>query len=215
MINIYIFINTHINVMKIDIEKLEKLLPSVKKIVNSLIFKDVNVDISFSIVSVGVPSINVKINVDVDKTFKGSPDYDEQYSKKIKKSDSIIDEVSKLLGIPAHQIVVQYKYFNDNYLVDLCQNMTDEWLNILTHDYGMSWSDWNQYLFDISLHYDNTYISDLQIIAFCENIMQDDDLVYEKGLTCEVLSEMVDNIFDKFNLTESGFDHYNGVCADL
>ena len=65
----------------------------------------------------------------------------------------------------------------------------------------------------VTLNKNFDYISDTVIIAWCNNIYQIQDFE-ESGLTCDLLKNMVNILFEQNGITKSGFNYDVGVCED-
>ena len=72
-----------------------------------------------------------------------------------------------------------------------------------------------EYMITIQLNNNPDYPSDTTILAYSYPLSQGfgtDSRFMDKGLDCDKLSDIVDEIFDKFGVTESGFRYQNSIC---
>jgi hypothetical protein len=204
--------------MRLDKKQLEKHLDSIKKAADLISFKglDIKRDIDVS----ETPqernkkySIKFQIYVDIDKMFKGSPSYDEKYNNTVRDLDFNLRDIGKYFNIPSQQIEIYYTYINEDFVNMICEKTQHEWYQILQKDYGIKRDALEENDFMVTLNKNFDYISDTVIIAWCNNIYQIQDFE-ESSLTCDLLKNMVNILFEQNGITKSGFNYHVGVCED-
>ena len=120
------------------IEDLQQSVNILEKIVDKVLFKDVEVKHDFHVAKTSIrPYVLLQFYIDIDKQFKGSPTYDENYQKTVDEIEHKVNDILKYIGLsPIGPDVLQhYTYINDEYVQEVAKNCNDDIINILTHEY--------------------------------------------------------------------------------
>ena len=82
------------------IEEFKKTLPVLERVIESLIFKGVDVKHEFHVAENStIPYILLQFYIDIDKQYKGSPTYDEEYQKTVYEIEHKINDVLRYAGL--------------------------------------------------------------------------------------------------------------------
>lgn len=201
-------------------EELRTALPILEKVIKSLIFKGVDVEHEFYIEetnSLRSQYIVLKFYIDIDKQYKGSPTYDENYKKTVDEIEHKINDVLRYVGLsPIGTGVMQhYEYINDDYVQEVVKNCHDELINILTMEYKIPYHLIQEYDILVQLQENPDYPSDTNILAYSSPLSQGwgtDSGFMDRGIDCDKLIEIVDNVFETLGVKESGFPYHNFIC---
>lgn len=200
------------------IEDLRNALPLLEKVIKSLIFKGVDVKHDFHFVENStIPYILLQFYIDIDKQYKGSPTYDEEYKKTVDEIEHKINDVLRYAGLsPSGPGVVQhYTYINDEYVQEVVKNCHDELINILTMEYKIPYHLIEEYNILVQLQVNPDYPSDTNILAYSSPLSQGwgtDSGFMDRGIDCDKLIEIADKVFETIGVTESGFPYHNFIC---
>ena len=203
------------------IEELRTALPVLEKVIKSLIFKGVDVEHEFYIEesnSLRSQYIMLKFYIDIDKQYKGSPTYDENYKKTVDEIEHKINDVLRYVGLsPIGTGVVQhYEYINDDYVQEVVKNCHDELINILTMEYKIPYNLIVEYDILVQLQENPDYPGDTNIMAYSHSLgksgLGTDSGFMDRGVDCDKLIEIADNVFDLFGVRDSGFPYHNFMC---
>ena len=200
------------------IEEFKKTLPVLERVIESLIFKGVDVKHEFHVAENStIPYILLQFYIDIDKQYKGSPTYDEEYQKTVYEIEHKINDVLRYAGLsPIGPGVVQhYTYINDEYVQEVVKNCHDELINILTMEYKIPYHLIQEYDILVQLQENPDYPSDTNILAYSSPLSQGwgtDSGFMDRGIDCDKLIEIVDNVFETFGVKESGFLYHNFIC---
>lgn len=202
--------------MEDKFEYLKSLIPTFDKLLKTLIFKGVDIKYNLSLPRVEKsPHIICKFYIEVDKLYKGSPTYDEQYKKVVSDLDFSIVDASKYIGLTRLDIDNRYEYIEKNYVESVVLKCHEELQKTLVSQYELDWSTVYAYDFSIQLFENYDYISDLRIVAWCSNLDEGyglSDEIAESGLDCDKVENIVQNILEKNGVTESEFNLQMGIC---
>jgi len=198
------------------IEELNNKLPMLKKIVESLIFKGVDVKHDFHVAKSRYPYILMQFYLELDKMYKGSPIYDEKYKNVTNEIEMKVNDVIKYTGLGITEVGQYYTYTEMEYIDEVVKDCKDDLINILTMEYKIPYHLLEEYNITIQLNYTPDYASDTKILAYCESLgrsgMGTDSRFMERGVSCNKLIEIVDIIFDKNGVKDSGFEYSNCMC---
>ena len=201
---------------KKKIEELKSKLPMLEKIVENLIFNRVDVKHDFHVVENRYPHILMQFYLELDKMYKGSPIYDEDYKKVTNEIEMKVYDVIKYAGLAVTEIGQYYTYTEMEYIDEVVKDCKDDLTNILTMEYKIPYHLLEEYNITIQLNYTPDYASDTKILAYCESLgrsgMGTDSRFMERGVSCNKLIEIVDIIFDKNGVKDSGFEYSNCMC---
>ena len=82
------------------IEELKKTLPVLERVIESLIFKRVDIKHEFHVAENStIPYILLQFYIDIDKQYNGSPTYDEEYQKTVYEIEHKINDVLRYAGL--------------------------------------------------------------------------------------------------------------------
>jgi len=200
------------------IEEFKKTLPVLERVIESLIFKGVDVKHEFHVAENStIPYILLQFYIDIDKQYKGSPTYDEEYQKTVYEIEHKINDVLRYAGLsPIGPGVVQhYTYINDEYVQEVVKNCHDELINILTMEYKIPYHLIQEYDILVQLQENPDYPSDTNILAYSSPLSQGwgtDSGFMDRGIDCDKLIEIADNVFETLGVKESGFPYHNFIC---
>jgi len=202
------------------IEGLQSSIGVLEKVLESLVFKGVEVKHDFHVVdSDYFPYALLQFYIDIDKQFKGSPTYDEDYKNVVHEIEHKVEDVLRYAGLSQHGGVgatkQYYTYINDDYVKEVTKNCHDELMNILTNEYNIPYNLLQEYLIMIQLNDNPDYPTDTTILAYSYPLTQGfgtDSRLMDNGIDCDKLSEIVDGIFERNGIPESGFRYQNAIC---
>ena len=200
------------------IEEFKKTLPVLERVIESLIFKGVDVKHEFHVAENStIPYILLQFYIDIDKQYKGSPTYDEEYQKTVYEIEHKINDVLRYARLsPIGPGVVQhYTYINDEYVQEVVKNCHDELINILTMEYKIPYHLIQEYDILVQLQENPDYPSDTNILAYSSPLSQGwgtDSGFMDKAIDCDKLIEIIDNVVETFGVKESGFPYHNFIC---
>ena len=192
-------------------EDLKKLLPTIEKILRTLVFKGSEFDFTVSVYGKDnstYTSLEISVKIELDKMFRNSPVYDETYTIIAKDLDHTIKDSMKYVNLPHYIVNIRYEYINDSYVKKVCNLIYEEWTQKLTYEYDVPKYIFDDYQFDVTILKDSNYISDIEILALCENT---EDYL-EFGLDCDIMKKMVNDLFEKYGVTNGDIPYKNGVC---
>ena len=200
------------------IEELRTALPILEKVIKSLIFKGVDIEHEFHVAeNSNIPYILLQFYIDIDKQYNGSPTYDEEYKNTVDGIEHKINDVLRYAGLsPMGPGVVQhYTYINDEYVQEVVKNCHDEIINILTMEYKIPYHLIEEYNILVQLQENPDYPSDTNILAYSSPLSTGwgtDSGFMDRGIDCDKLIEIADNVFETFGVKESGFLYHNFIC---
>ena len=200
-------------------ENLQNSVDILNKIVDNILFKGVEVKHDFHVAETSIrPYILLQFYIDIDKQFKGSPTYDENYQKVVYEIEHKVNDILKYVGLsPTSTDVLQhYTYINDDYVQEVTKNCNDDIINILTHEYKIPYDLIQDYSILVQLQENPDYPSDTNILAYSHSLgksgLGTDSQFMNRGVDCDKLIEIVDIIFDKNGVKDSGFQYSNCMC---
>lgn len=201
------------------IEDLQQSLNILDKIVDKVLFKDVEVKHDFHVAKTSIrPYVLLQFYIDIDKQFKGSPTYDENYQKTVDEIEHKVNDILKYTGLsPIGQDVLQhYTYINDEYVQEVAKNCNDDIINILTHEYKIPYDLIQDYSILVQLQENPDYPSDTNILAYSHSLgksgLGTDSRFMDRGVDCDKLIEITDSVFETNGVKESGFPYHNFMC---
>ena len=201
---------------KKKIEELKSKLPMLEKIVESLIFKGVDVKHDFHVVEDRFPHILMQFYLELDRMYKGSPIYDEDYKKVVNEIEMKINDTIKYAGLGVTEVAQHYTYTEMEYIDEVVKDCRDDLINILTMEYKIPYHLFEEYNITIQLNYTPDYPSDTTILAYSHSLGKSgwgtDSQFMDRGVDCDKLIEIVDIIFDKNGVKDSGFQYSNCMC---
>ena len=201
---------------KKKIEELKSKLPMLEKIVESLIFKGVDVKHDFHVVENRFPHISMQFYLELDKMYKGSPIYDEDYKKAVNEIEMKVNDIIKYAGLGLTEVAQHYTYTEMEYIDEVVKDCKDDLINILTMEYKIPYHLFEEYNITIQLNYTPDYPSDTTILAYSYSLGKSgwgtDSQFMDRGIDCDKLIEIVDIIFDKNGVKDSGFQYSNSMC---
>jgi len=201
---------------KKKIEELKSKLPMLEKIVENLIFNRVDVKHDFHVVENRYPHILMQFYLELDKMYKGSPIYDEDYKKVTNEIEMKVYDVIKYAGLAVTEIGQYYTYTEMEYIDEVVKDCKDDLTNILTMEYKIPYHLLEEYNITIQLNYTPDYPSDTTILAYSFSLgksgLGTDSQFMDRGVDCDKLIEIVDIIFDKNGVKDSGFQYSNCMC---
>ena len=201
---------------KKKIEELKSKLPMLEKIVENLIFNRVDVKHDFHVVENRYPHILMQFYLELDKMYKGSPIYDEDYKKVTNEIEIKVYDVIKYAGLAVTEIGQYYTYTEMEYIDEVVKDCKDDLTNILTMEYKIPHHLLEEYNITIQLNYTPDYPSDTTILAYSFSLgksgLGTDSQFMDRGVDCDKLIEIVDIIFDKNGVKDSGFQYSNCMC---
>lgn len=201
------------------IEDLQQSVNILEKIVDKVLFKDVEVKHDFHVAKTSIrPYVLLQFYIDIDKQFKGSPTYDENYQKTVDEIEHKVNDILKYTGLsPIGQDVLQhYTYINDEYVQEVAKNCHDEIINILTNEYKIPYHLIQEYDILVQLQENPDYPSDTNILAYSHSLgksgLGTDSRFMDRGVDCDKLIEITDSVFETNGVKESGFPYHNFMC---
>lgn len=201
------------------IEDLQQSVNILDKIVDKVLFKDVEVKHDFHVAKTSIrPYVLLQFYIDIDKQFKGSPTYDENYQKTVDEIEHKVNDILKYTGLsPIGQDVLQhYTYINDEYVQEVAKNCNDDIINILTHEYKIPYDLIQEYDILVQLQENPDYPSDTNILAYSHSLgksgLGTDSRFMDRGVDCDKLIEITDSVFETNGVKESGFPYHNFMC---
>lgn len=201
------------------IEDLQQSVNILDKIVDKVLFKDVEVKHDFHVAKTSIrPYVLLQFYIDIDKQFKGSPTYDENYQKTVDEIEHKVNDILKYIGLsPIGPDVLQhYTYINDEYVQEVAKNCNDDIINILTHEYKIPYDLIQDYSILVQLQENPDYPSDTNILAYSHSLgksgLGTDSRFMDRGVDCDKLIEITDSVFETNGVKESGFPYHNFMC---
>ena len=202
------------------LEQLQQSVGVLEKVLDTLVFKGVEVKHDFHVVPNDYRSYAMlQFYIDIDKQFKGSPTYDEEYKNVVYEIEHKVNDVLRYAGLSPYGGVgatkQYYTYVNDDYVKEVTKNCHDELINILINEYNIPYHLLEEYDIMIQLNDNPDYPSDTTILAYSYPLTQGfgtDSRLMDNGIDCDKLSEIVDGIFERNGVTDSGFNHQNSIC---
>jgi len=202
------------------LEQLQKSVGVLEKVLDTLVFKGVEVKHDFHVVPNDYRSYAMlQFYIDIDKQFKGSPTYDEEYKNVVHEIEHKVNDVLRYAGLSPYGGVgatkQYYTYVNDDYVKKVTKNCHDELINILINEYNIPYYLLEEYDIIIQLNDNPDYPSDTTILAYSYPLTQGfgtDSRLMDNGIDCDKLSDIVDGIFKRNGVTDSGFNHQNSIC---
>ena len=201
------------------IEDLQQSVNILDKIVDKVLFKDVEVKHDFHVAKTSIrPYVLLQFYIDIDKQFKGSPTYDENYQKTVDEIEHKVNDILKYTGLsPIGPDVLQhYTYINDEYVQEVAKNCNDDIINILTHEYKIPYDLIQEYDILVQLQENPDYPSDTNILAYSHSLgksgLGTDSRFMDRGVDCDKLIEITDSVFETNGVKESGFPYHNFMC---
>lgn len=201
------------------IEDLQQSVNILEKIVDKVLFKDVEVKHDFHVAKTSIrPYVLLQFYIDIDKQFKGSPTYDENYQKTVDEIEHKVNDILKYIGLsPIGPDVLQhYTYINDEYVQEVAKNCNDDIINILTHEYKIPYDLIQEYDILVQLQENPDYPSDTNILAYSHSLgksgLGTDSRFMDRGVDCDKLIEITDSVFETNGVKESGFPYHNFMC---
>lgn len=201
------------------IEDLQQSVNILDKIVDKVLFKDVEVKHDFHVAKTSIrPYVLLQFYIDIDKQFKGSPTYDENYQKTVDEIEHKVNDILKYIGLsPIGPDVLQhYTYINDEYVQEVAKNCNDDIINILTHEYKIPYDLIQEYDILVQLQENPDYPSDTNILAYSHSLgksgLGTDSRFMDRGVDCDKLIEITDSVFETNGVKESGFPYHNFMC---
>lgn len=202
-----------------QIEQLQQSVNILNKIVDPILFKNVEVKHDFHVVPNDYLSyVMLQFYIDIDKQFKGSPTYDENYQKAVHEIEFKVNDILKYTGLsPIGPGVVQhYTYINDEYVQEVVKNCHDGIINILTNEYKIPYYLIQEYNILVQLQENVDYPSDTNILAYSHSLgksgLGTDSGFMDRGVDCDKLYEIADSVFETYGVKESGFPYHNFMC---
>ena len=201
---------------KKKIEELKSKLPMLEKIVENLVFKGVDVKHDFHVVEDRFPHILMQFYLELDRMYKGSPIYDEDYKKVVNEIEMKVNDTIKYAGLGLTEVGQHYTYTEMEYIDEVVKDCKDDLINILTMEYKIPYHLFEEYNITIQLNYTPDYPSDTTILAYSYSLgksgLGTDSQFMDRGIDCDKLIEIVDIIFDKNGVKDSGFQYSNCMC---
>jgi hypothetical protein len=201
---------------KKKIEELKNKLPMLEKIVENLVLKRVDVKHDFHVVENRYPHILMQFYLELDRMYKGSPIYDEDYKKVVNEIEMKINDTIKYAGLGLTEVGQHYTYTEMEYIDEVVKDCEDDLINILTMEYKIPYHLFEEYNITIQLNYTPDYPSDTTILAYSHSLGKSgwgtDSQFMDRGVDCDKLIEIVDIIFDKNGVKDSGFQYSNCMC---
>ena len=201
---------------KKKIEELKSKLPMLEKIVENLVLKGVDVKHDFHVVENRYPHILMQFYLELDRMYKGSPIYDEDYKKVVNEIEMKINDTIKYAGLGLTEVGQHYTYTEMEYIDEVVKDCKDDLINILTMEYKIPYHLFEEYNITIQLNYNPDYPSDTKILAYSYSLGKSgwgtDSEFMDRGIDCDKLAEIVDIIFDKNGVKDSGFEYSNCMC---
>jgi len=200
------------------IEEFKKTLPILERVIESLIFKGVDVKHEFHVAENStIPYILLQFYIDIDKQYNGSPTYDEEYQKTVYEIEHKINDVLRYAGLsPIGPGVVQYyTYVNDEYVQEVVKNCHNDVINILTNEYKIPYHLIQEYSILVQLQVNPDYPSDTNILAYSHPLSTGwgtDSGFMDRGVDCDKLIEIADTVFETNGVKDSGFQYHNFMC---
>jgi hypothetical protein len=201
------------------IEDLQQSVNILEKIVDTVLFKGVDVKHDFHVTKTSIrPYVMLQFYIDIDKRFKGSPTYDENYQKTVHEIEFKVNDILKYAGLsPISSDTLQhYTYINDEYVQEVVKNCHDDIINILTNEYKIPYHLIEEYSILVQLQENGEYPSDTNILAYSHSLgksgLGTDSRFMDRGVDCDKLIEIADNVFETFGVKESGFPYHNFMC---
>ncbi|NDB56174.1 hypothetical protein EB155_06415 [archaeon] len=202
-----------------NIQSLQQSVEVLSKIVDKVLFKDVEVKYDFHVATKSIrPYVLLQFYLDIDKQFKGSPTYDENYQKAVHEIEHKVNDLLRYAGLsPIGPNVLQhYSYINDEYVQEVVKNCHDEIINILTNEYKIPYHLIQEYSILVQLQENPDYPGDTNIMAYSHSLgksgLGTDSGFMDRGVDCDKLIEIADNVFDLFGVRDSGFPYHNFMC---
>ena len=202
-----------------NIQSLQQSVEVLSKIVDKVLFKDVDVKYDFHVATKSIrPYVLLQFYLDIDKQFKGSPTYDENYQKAVHEIEHKVNDLLRYAGLsPVGPNVLQhYSYINDEYVQEVVKNCHDEIINILTNEYKIPYHLIQEYSILVQLQENPDYPGDTNIMAYSHSLgksgLGTDSGFMDRGVDCDKLIEIADNVFDLFGVRDSGFPYHNFMC---
>jgi len=202
-----------------NIQSLQQSVEVLSKIVDKVLFKDVEVKYDFHVATKSIrPYVLLQFYLDIDKQFKGSPTYDENYQKAVHEIEHKVNDLLRYAGLsPVGPNVLQhYSYINDEYVQEVVKNCHDEIINILTNEYKIPYHLIQEYSILVQLQENPDYPGDTNIMAYSHSLgksgLGTDSGFMDRGVDCDKLIEIADNVFDLFGVRDSGFPYHNFMC---
>jgi len=202
-----------------NIQSLQQSVEVLSKIVDKVLFKDVEVKYDFHVATKSIrPYVLLQFYLDIDKQFKGSPTYDENYQKAVHEIEHKVNDLLRYAGLsPVGPNVLQhYSYINDEYVQEVVKNCHDEIINILTNEYKIPYHLIQEYSIIVQLQENPDYPGDTNIMAYSHSLgksgLGTDSGFMDRGVDCDKLIEIADNVFDLFGVRDSGFPYHNFMC---
>ena len=204
------------------IEDLEQSVKILNKIIDSVLFKNSEVKHDFSVAKNSThPYVLLQFYIDIDKQYKGSPTYDENYKKIVHEIEHKVNDILKYTGLsPMGSNVLQdYTYINDEYVQEVVKNCHDEVINILTNEYKIPYHLIQEYNILVQLQTNHEYPSDTTIMAYSHSLgksgLGTDSGFMDRGVDCDKLIEIADDAFETYGIKESGFSYVNLMCERI
>ncbi len=165
--------------------------------------------------------LNFTVEVDVDKTYVGSPTYDSDYYQYINNLDDHIDKGLRYLNLNKLNVGVNFNYINETFIVD----MVDE-LNKKLHNYLISQLKGvtieglisHNILYYLQKDSENIWIrsghKELILIEFHGEIYTNNPKKYVsiENLECDELYEIMEDIYSRSRLSIS-YEHDSFICT--
>ncbi len=200
-------------------ENLQNSVNILNKIVDNILFKGIEVKHDFHVAETSIqPYILLQFYIDIDKQFKGSPTYDENYQKVVYEIEHKVNDILKYVGLsPTGTDVLQhYTYINDEYVQEVVKNCHDDIINILTNEYKIPYHLIQEYSILVQLQENPDYPGDTNILAYSHSLgksgLGTDSGFMDRGVDCDKLIEIADRAFEDFGVKESGFPYHNFMC---
>lgn len=201
------------------IENLQKSVDILNKVVDNVLFKEVEVKHDFHVAKSSThPYVLLQFYIDIDKQFKGSPTYDENYQRAVHEIEHKVNDILKYTGLsPIGPDTLQYyTYINDEYVQEVVKNCHNEIINILTNEYKIPNHLIQEYSILVQLQENPDYPTDTNILAYSHSLgksgLGTDSGFMDRGVDCDKLIEIADNVFETFGVKESGFPYHNFMC---
>lgn len=204
-----------------EIEELQNSAKVLEKVLNSLVFNRVDIKYDIHVVNNKLfPYVMLQFYIDIDKQFKGSPTYDENYKNVVNEIEHKVNGVLRYAGLSPYDnmkgaTIQKYRYINDDYVKEITKNCHDELINILTNEYKIPYHLIQEYSITIQLNDNPDFPTDTTILAYSYPLTQGfgtDSRLMDNGVDCDKLSEIVDEVFDRFDIPKSGFRYQNSIC---
>lgn len=201
------------------IEDLQQSVNVLEKIVDTVLFKGVDVKYDFHVAKTSIrPYLLLQFYIDIDKQFKGSPTYDENYQKAVQEIEHKVNDILKYTGLsPTSSDTVQhYTFINDEYVQEVVKNCHDAIISILTNEYKIPHHLIEEYSILVQLQEYNDYANDTNILAYSHSLGKSgfgtDSGFMDRGVDCDKLHEIADRVFETYGVKESGFPYHNFMC---